>query len=495
MFVEISKSEESSKVILSENCVYRLFLSEDVFNKTLRNLNLIQSNSNLDIISTHEVDTLTISELTIEIPTIRDINLVLQHPRIDFISYPHEWCRSMLKDAARFHLRLSVLLSEYGLFLKDAHPWNILFSNSKFIFIDITSIVDAESLLLESPLTPKLFKTPKFLSRRFRIIRIYTLYFMPYFIKPLINSFFFNEETYRVRFEQRTLNIAPQSIRPNFQGSLNSSKIELLKGIIQSIIIRSKFKTSFLKMILKGDSLSFFNNLDKIVTSIKLKDNTSSYLNYYKAKSEENSFLLNDGWNDKQLTIFDELQNPEYSTVLDLACNTGWFSKLSANLGKKVIAFDIDHACIEQLYSDISEKKLDVLPLVIDLNNLSDVVKSQNQDNGIILIDAHTRFKCDIVLALGLIHHLYLGYGKSFEEIFYLFDSFTKHKILIEFVSLEDSKIKDELEFFSAAMNDKSILVDYRIDKLVEVIKSKGYRVRSRQSYPSTRTILICERS
>lgn len=318
---------------------------------------------------------------------------------------------------------------------------------------------------------------------------------MPYFIKPLINSFFFNEETYRVRFEQRTLNIAPESIRPNFQGTLNSSKIDLLKGIIQSFIIRSKFRIRFLEIIMKGDVLSFFHNLDQVVTSIKLKDNISPYLNYYKAKSEENSFLLNDGWNDKQLTVFDELQNPEYSTVLDLACNTGWFSKLSANLGKKVISFDIDHACIEQLYSDISEKKLDVLPLVIDLNNLSDVVKSQNQDNGIILIDAQTRFKCDIVLALGLIHHMYLGYGKSFEEIFDVFDSFTKHKILIEFISLEDSKIKNELDFFSAAMNDKTILVDYRIDKFVEVIKSKGYRVRSRQSHPSTRTILICERS
>jgi hypothetical protein len=495
MFVEISKSEEFSKVILTENFVYRLFLSEDVFNKTMQNLNLIESNSNLDIISTHEVDTLTISELTRKIPTIESINLVLQHPRIDFISYPHEWCRSMLKDAARFHLKLSVLLSKYGLFLKDAHPWNILFSNSKFVFIDITSIVDAESLLRENTLLPKFFKTSKFLSKRFRIIRIYTLYFMPYFIKPLINSFFFNEETYRVRFEQRTLNVAPESIRPNYQGTLNSSKFDLLKGFKQSIIIRSKFRIRFLELILKGDVLSFFQNVDQIVTSIKLKDNTSPYLNYYKAKSEENSFLLNDGWNDKQLTVFDELQNPEYSTVLDLACNTGWFSKLSSNLGKKVISFDIDHACIEQLYSYISEKKLDVLPLVIDLNNLSDVVKSQNQDNGILLIDAQSRFKCDIVLALGLIHHMYLGYGKSFEEIFDLFDSFTKHKILIEFVSLEDSKIKDELEFFSAAMHDKNILIDYRMEKLVTVIKSRGYRVHKKPSYPSTRTILICEKS
>ena len=65
---------------------------------------------------------------------------VLEHERIWFPTYPSEWTRGMLREAALLTLRLAETLLATGHGLKDATPWNILFRGAKPVFVDALSI-------------------------------------------------------------------------------------------------------------------------------------------------------------------------------------------------------------------------------------------------------------------------------------------------------------------------------------------------------------------
>ena len=65
---------------------------------------------------------------------------VVRHRNVPFVSYPNEWCAAMLRDAALTIIELAIELTQRGLTLKDAHPWNVLFDSSKPVYVDLTSI-------------------------------------------------------------------------------------------------------------------------------------------------------------------------------------------------------------------------------------------------------------------------------------------------------------------------------------------------------------------
>ena len=66
--------------------------------------------------------------------------LILEHEKIEYISYPYEWSFSQLKDAAIFHLDFHLFLLKNDATLIDASAYNIQFIGSKLKFIDVLSI-------------------------------------------------------------------------------------------------------------------------------------------------------------------------------------------------------------------------------------------------------------------------------------------------------------------------------------------------------------------
>jgi hypothetical protein len=67
-----------------------------------------------------------------------------------------------------------------------------------------------------------------------------------------------------------------------------------------------------------------------------------------------------------------------------------------------------------------------------------------------LLLAAHKRLKCDLVLALAMIHHLTLGMGMDFEAAIGLLASFSEKYLVLEFVVKEDPLIVGEPDFFKA---------------------------------------------
>ncbi|GAG86647.1 unnamed protein product, partial [marine sediment metagenome] len=65
--------------------------------------------------------------------------ILLEHPKIPFITYPYEWAFDQLKDAALTTLQIQKIALDYNMTLKDASAYNVQFIGSCPIFIDTLS--------------------------------------------------------------------------------------------------------------------------------------------------------------------------------------------------------------------------------------------------------------------------------------------------------------------------------------------------------------------
>ena len=137
IFDEGSFRDPAGKVFYNSNKVYRIvkqagkdridFLnSKDLINKSSKNDFLIESRS----LSDQEVKNLGFNKEEI----------IFEHKKIPYVSYPYEWSFSQLKAAALHHLDFNIFLLEQGATLIDASAYNIQFIGSKPIFIDLLSI-------------------------------------------------------------------------------------------------------------------------------------------------------------------------------------------------------------------------------------------------------------------------------------------------------------------------------------------------------------------
>src|SRR5688572_5996790 len=150
---------------------------------TVRNVLLVVTENNLfshGIVATREIEENPHPEL--------DYEMVLEHDRIPFVTFPHEWSPSMFKEAALLHIALFERLAEHGLTLKDWHPQNVLFSGTRPVFVDFTSIIPVGDLPKQAYLQSG--RPPAMMENRWdatskATYEMYRLMFEPYFGLPL----------------------------------------------------------------------------------------------------------------------------------------------------------------------------------------------------------------------------------------------------------------------------------------------------------------------
>ena len=82
-----------------------------------------------------------LSDLALLAPTARHW---VEHPRLDFVSYPYEWTFSALQRAALLHLDFQVELLADDFTMSDATAYNVQFRGTKPVFIDHLSIIPYE---------------------------------------------------------------------------------------------------------------------------------------------------------------------------------------------------------------------------------------------------------------------------------------------------------------------------------------------------------------
>jgi ribosomal protein L11 methylase PrmA len=125
-------------------------------------------------------------------------------------------------------------------------------------------------------------------------------------------------------------------------------------------------------------------------------------------------------------------------TVWDLGANDGRFSRLASRRGAFTVAWDLDPVCVERNFlqaQSTGEKNL--LPLLIDLTNPSPALGWAHAERQSLV----ERGPAELVLALGLIHHLAIGNNVPLERLASFLAALGR-KLIIEFVPREDAQVQ-----------------------------------------------------
>jgi hypothetical protein len=102
------------------------------------------------------------------------------------------------------------------------------------------------------------------------------------------------------------------------------------------------------------------------------------------------------------------------------------------------------------------------------------------------------RLSAELVLALGLVHHLVLGEGRTLESVLETLARLSTRTLVLEFVSLDDEKIRGEPGFFRNLQ--KSNASSYNLERAMEIGRRYFHSVSIRPSHPASRTMLVFDK-
>lgn len=421
----------------------------------------------------------------------------LEHRKL-VTSYPYEWPANMYKDAVLFHLGLFLELDQAGLTLKDALPNNIVFEHTSPVFVDFLSLVPTGKLKEAAWL-----RAQDYADARFAVV---DRMLMPYMILPVL---FQARGEYRIArdlLSWRSCNCdgKPPSwgelLRPNRRPGFSWPRDYLLslgaaaRLLPRRIGNRKKGSERFLPLM---------HSLIRQVRGMEVTPPRSAYSSYYDEKKEALSLREPpSAFPPKQRAVHDLLRARAPGSVLDIGANTGWYSMLAANLGASVIALEEDESCVDILYAQAREQGLRILPLKLAFGDLATQIHGSrtlvphydySQAGPQALYRAGVdRLGADLVLVLGLLHHLVLGEGRSFDAVFETLRRLARKTLVLEFVALDDEKIRDDPGFFPNLRKfDPS---NYNLESVVQAGRRHFTAVEVRASHPSTRTILVFDK-
>jgi hypothetical protein len=177
---------------------------------------------------------------------------------------------------------------------------------------------------------------------------------------------------------------------------------------------------------------------------------------------------------------------------------------LAARLGASVVAVDVDEASIDSLYVAARREGLDILPLAVDLAAPLPDRYAQEFENEPSLSHiggdaplynaAPARLRCEMVIALAIVHHLALGQGLDFGRIASMLSTLANGSVCVEFVDISDAMIRAEPSFFPAREAAPHSFGWYTLDNFVAALRPYFPHVEIQPSHPETRSLVVGSR-
>jgi 2-polyprenyl-3-methyl-5-hydroxy-6-metoxy-1,4-benzoquinol methylase len=352
-----------------------------------------------------------------------EISLAVEHEKIPFPSYPYEWTPEMLYAAGQLTLDFAERLLPERIGLKDATPYNILFKGAKPVFVDWLSFEKRD------PLDP---------------IWIPQAQFVRTFILPLLVNKHFGMSLGEVFITNRD-GLEPEDVY-EMAGGLRKFRSPFLSMVtLPKMLGAKKSKDTSIYEKRRSDDPEKarfilehqFKQLRKLLKKVAPNDNrTSEWAEYVGPKQH---------FTDEYLKQKDDFVNQTLAglkprTVLDVGCNTGYFSRIAARNGASVVSLDQDAVSVGNVWRTASEEGLDILPLVVDITRPSPGIGWRNSECPSFLERITGKF--DAVLMLAVIHHMLVTERVPLPEIIKLFSEITTDTLIIEFVAPEDPMFK-----------------------------------------------------
>ena len=353
---------------------------------------------------------------TLDLAATPAARAVIRPDPIDFISYPFEWTFSELQDAALLTLDLQLEALKTGWTLRDASAYNIQFRDAKPVMID--------SLSFE----PQVEGRPWVAYRQF----------CEQFLAPLA---IMSRRDIRLA---RLLRADPDGVPLDLAAELLPARTRLNLGLLSHLHLHARAQRRYAGneddgKAAKGAQIGR-QRLTALITNLR---GTVKGLRWSPGGTEWSDYAEHTSYGERatadKLRLVDQfVREVPGSRAWDLGANTGRYSRIAADAGKHVLAFDIDPAAAERNYLAIrGEGRTDILPLILDLANPSPGIGWAGQERRS-LID---RANPDVLLALALVHHLAISRNVPLPMLFDLFATLAPRAI-VEFVPKDDPMVR-----------------------------------------------------
>ena len=300
---------------------------------------------------------------------------VLRPERIPFISYASEWCFSQLRDAAVTTLRVQREALRFGMTLKDASTSNIQFLDGRAVLIDILSLV-----------------------RRPDGPWVAYYQFCKHFLAPLLLVVYGDPHLLKL------LGTGADGIPLDRASRLLPWRSWLRSSALLHVHLHARARDSSAPRALRKPMSdrrmeALVDNLTRSVERLRWTPPPSEWTRYEKQQPTYTPAA----WTARLEFVSRVVAQTRPGTVWDFGAATGYVSRMTTRHGAFTVAFDADPSCVELAYRDArQEANRRLLPLVQDLLRPTPCGGwAQGEYEGLI-----ERGPADLVLALGLVHHL-----------------------------------------------------------------------------------------
>lgn len=364
------------------------------------------------------------------------------------VSYPYEWSFGMLRDAALLTLDVQAELAADGFNLRDASAFNVLFDRGRPILIDTLSVAPAE------PGAP------------WRAYR----QFCEHFLAPLALMAHRDirlGQLLRAYLEGVPLDLAAELLpaRTRFSAGLGPH-LHLHARAQRRHERRAEAAAAQARRATVGrlGAEALIDSLRRTVVGLDWQPEGTEWADYERGDPTEEAALAKDA------VVRAMLEAAGGTVVWDLGANAGRHSRIAAELGRRVVAWDVDPAAVERHYRAlVSRGETRILALLVDLANPTPAVGWGLEERRSLL----DRCDADVVLGLALIHHLAIGRNVPLPRVAELFATLAPNAI-VEWVGRDDPMVgrllatREDvfdtytLEGFRSAFGEWFALVDER---------------------------------
>jgi ribosomal protein L11 methylase PrmA len=338
---------------------------------------------------------------------------VIEPERIPFISYPFEWSFGALKAAALLTLSVQRLAVDHGMVLKDASAYNVQFRGSEPVLIDTLSFECWQE------------GTPWVAYRQF----------CQHFLGPLA---LMSRTDVRLGSLARVFIDGPPL---DLISGLLPFRSRLSPSLFMHLHVHARAQTRHGSQPINADvpkkfsrrsMMGLIEHLASAVEGLDAKSVVGHWIGYYEQTNYSPEAMA-----DKQRIVGTMIEAERPRTVWDLGANTGAFSRLAAARGAYTVAFDSDHQTVDRHFQDCRARaEKCVLPLVMDLTNPSGRIGWNHRER----LSLADRGSADVVLALGLIHHLTLTNQVPFAQVAEFLNPLGQ-TVIVELPSRNDSQV------------------------------------------------------
>jgi ribosomal protein L11 methylase PrmA len=391
------------------------------------------------------------------------IALVVEHPRLPFISYPYEWPFPALKAAALLHLGIQLDALDAGVALSDASAFNIQFRGARPVFIDLLSF------------------------RRYRDGEMWTGHrqFCEQFLNPLLLRAKCGI-AYNAWYRGTQEGITAGDLRRLLPWASKLSRNVLLHVIAQSAFQKAPMTPSTNgKALLKTQfpTVSYRRMLTGLRAWIETLEPADTGKTVWQDYATSHSYA-DDEIAAKQDFIAEFARAVTPALMWDLGCNTGDYSAIALNNGAKTaIGFDMDQGSLELAFARAVDGDLPFTPLYLDgANPTPSQGWNERERQGLA-----GRASADAVVALAFVHHLAIGRNIPLPDLAAWLTGLAPHGVA-EFVPKQDPMVQRLLAL------REDIFPDYTLEHFQHCLSQHAVIVEARPVTQTGRTLIRYQR-